>query len=84
MDTMAAASQEGISPGNSQQLPVCAEMFLKDLSLFVRRKVGQWLVGKWGDIICAFQGSLYFWYWRFTALTIESVLLCHHSLRGDI
>ena len=30
------------------QLPVCAEMFLKDLSLFVRRKPGQWLEGKEG------------------------------------
>ena len=34
---MAAASQEGISPGNSQQLPVCAEMFLKELFAFVSR-----------------------------------------------
>ena len=55
VESMAAAALEAeegsgggktASSANAPQLPVCAEMFLKDLSLFVRRKAGQWLVGQ--------------------------------------
>lgn len=46
----ASAAAAGSGGFKNAQLPVCAEMFLKDLSLFVRRKAGQWLVGK-GDAV---------------------------------